>query len=433
MPSTTYLALESIQGFLDPQEYEAAYSEALSQAMKDILGGDRASTVLILPPDGTRLHSGAGRLTDLAVSRIGPRLAGIMPALGTHLPMSSEEIKRMFPGSPLDKFLVHDWRNDVVELGRIEGAFLARASQGAVDYDWPAQVNKALLSPGLGMVISIGQVVPHEVAGMANHAKNLFVGAGGKEGIDKSHFAGAAFGMERVMGRLDNPVRALFDEALARWGSSMPPVLWALTVVAATPGGGVGLKGLYLGTGRDCLERAAAMARRANITELPRPIRKAVAYLDPTEYRSTWLGNKAIYRTRMAMADEGELLVLAPGLETFGEDKGIDALIRRYGYRGRETTLAAVKERPDLAASLSAAAHLMHGSTDGRFSVRYCPGRGVSRAEIESVGFKWGDLDEALSLYDPARLSTGYNAIGGEEIFFIPNPALGLWSVEGRL
>jgi nickel-dependent lactate racemase len=432
MGSKTYLALVNRDDSAASPDIDGAFEAAFSAAIEDIIGKRPDASALILPPDATRLHSGAGRFTDIASRVLGKRLAGIMPALGTHKPMDGDEIARMFPGSPADKFLVHDWRNDVTELGRLEGEFVERVSGGAVSYDWPAQVNKRLIRGDLGLVVSIGQVVPHEVAGMANHAKNVFVGSGGKEGIDKSHFAGAAYGMERIMGRTDNPVRALFDEALERWNSSLPPVLYVLSVVGPGPDRGLRVRGLFVGTGRDCFERAAELSREFNLDMLDRPVRKAVVYLDPDEYRSTWLGNKAVYRTRMAMADGGELLILAPGLRGFGEDRGIDALIRRYGYRDRATVLSLVKREPDLAASLSAAAHLIHGCPEGRFTVRYCPGPGLSRAEIEKAGFSSGSLEEALKAYPVDDLATGWNEIRGEEIFFVPNPALGLWTLRSR-
>jgi nickel-dependent lactate racemase len=296
------------------------------------------------------------------------------------------------------------------------------------------------------MIVSLGQVVPHEVVGMANHAKNIFVGTGGKEAIDKSHFAGAAYGMERMMGRADTPVRAMFDEGLRRSAGKLPPILWALTVLSARseteasdnkPRGSPALRGLYCGFGRECFEQAAALSREVNVDLLDEPVRKAVVYLEPEEFRTTWLGNKAVYRTRMAMADGGELLIIAPGLERFGEDMGIDALIRKFGYRPAKIVQEKIAANDELANSLSAAAHLIHGSSEGRFTVRYCPGPGVRRREIESVGYEWGDINEAMARYDVHKLTMGWNtgngAIGnakGERFFFVPNPALGLWSLR---
>jgi nickel-dependent lactate racemase len=446
----TYVRSGGPQADLSDKELDGLFSGALARVLADIGGSPK---VLVLPPDITRFYSRAGFFTDLACRELGKSGAGadmtVMPALGTHMAMTKEELGRMFPRTPLDKFRVHNWRNDVVELGRIEADWVEKVSAGAVRYDWPVQVNRLLRDGGFSLILSIGQVVPHEVIGMANHAKNLFVGTGGKEAIDKSHFAGAAYGMERMMGRADTPVRAMFDEGFRRFGDQLPPVLWVLTVIGPRsgqetaegpaenqqPGGGSSLavRGLFVGFGRECFTEAAALAREVNVDILDEPVKKAVVYLEPEEFRTTWLGNKAIYRTRMAMADNGELVILAPGLERFGEDRDIDALIRAHGYRPAAVIRERVRGNQELAANLSAAAHLIHGSSEGRFTVRYCPGPGVSRAEIESAGYEWGSLDEALARYNPAALRLGWNtAQGGERIFFVPNPALGLWAERKR-
>jgi nickel-dependent lactate racemase len=342
----------------------------------------------------------------------------------------------MFPDVPASLFLGHDWRSDVVELARINSEWIERTTFGAVSYDWPVQVNKLLRDGGFDLIVSLGQVVPHEVVGMANHAKNLFVGTGGKEAIDKSHFAGAAYGMEKMMGRADTPVRAMFDEGLRLSDGMLPPVLYALTVISARSEteacrGSLAMRGLFCGFGRGCFEEAAALSRQVNVDLLDKPIHKAVVYLEPEEFRTTWLGNKAVYRTRMAMADKGELLIIAPGLERFGEDMGIDALIRKHGYRPSKVIKEKTGKDPELANNLSAAAHLIHGSSEGRFTIRYCPGPGLSRQEIESVGFEWGDIDAAMARYYVHKLATGWNTgSDGERFFFVPNPALGLWALR---
>ena len=411
-------------------EIDELFSKALSDALKQAKG---SSPVLILPPDITRFYSRGGFLTDLAARELGGRLGAVMPALGTHMAMTGEEIKRMFPGTPPDKFHVHDWRNDVITLGRLEKKWVENITEGKARYDWPVQVNKLLVEGGFSMIISPGQVVPHEVVGLANHTKNIFVGTGGKEAIDKSHFAGASYGMEKMMGKADTPVRALFDEGFRRFADQLPPILFALTVVGPRNDGSLAVRGLYIGFGRECFEEAAALSRQVNVNLLDEPIKKAVVYLEPEEFRTTWLGNKSVYRTRMAMADGGELLVLAPGLERFGEDMEVDRLIRKYGYRPGKVILELTEKEKEIAENLSVAAHLIHGSSEERFTVRYCPGPGVSREEIEAVGFEWGSLEEALNRYDVKKLKLGWNTLNdGEKIFFVPNPALGLWSERKR-
>jgi len=192
-------------------------------------------------------------------------------------------------------------------------------------------------------------------------------------------------------------------------------------------------RGLYIGDNYDAFKLASDLSLKVNFTVFEKPLSKVVVYLDPEEYKSTWLGNKSIYRTRMAMADKGELIVLAPGVKEFGEDKEIDRLIRKYGYKGTPATLKALDENKELQNNLSAAAHLIHGSSEGRFSITYCPGH-LTREEIESAGFRYGNLPEMIAKYNPEKLKEGINIMpDGEEIFYISNPAIGLWASKERL
>jgi nickel-dependent lactate racemase len=262
---------------------------------------------------------------------------------------------------------------------------------------------------------------------MANYNKNVFVGTGGPEGINKSHFLGAAYGMERIMGRADTPVRRVLNYASDHYASHLP-IVYIQTVIGREANGELVVRGLFIGDDVECFEKASELSLQVNFEMLDKPLKKVVVYLEPEEFKSTWLGNKSIYRTRMAIADQGELVVLAPGLKEFGEDREIDRLIRKYGYRTTPEILQAVKENAELEQNLSAAAHLIHGSTEGRFKVTYCPGF-ISRQEIESVHYEFGDLDEMIKRYDPSTLVDGFNRLpDGEEIFYISNPALGLWS-----
>jgi len=386
--------------------------------------------VLAIPPDFTRMHSQSGVLTEMAWQYYGESLSDILPALGTHKPMTDMEIATMFGATPRSLFRVHDWRNDVVTLGEVPGSFVYEVSEGKLDYTWPAQVNKLLRDGGHDLILSIGQIVPHEVVGMAGYNKNIFVGTGGSIGIHRSHFLGAVYGMERMMGRADTPVRRVLNYASDHFAKQLP-IVYVLTVVGKNAEGKLVIRGLCVGDDTECFELAAALSLQVNFKMMDREIKKAVVFLDPHEFKSTWLGNKAVYRTRMALADNAELIVLAPGVHEFGEDAAIDVLIRRYGYCGTPRTLEAVKEDPQLAGNLSAAAHLIHGSSEGRFTIRYCPGH-LTRQEIEAVHYQYGDLAEMTRKYDPETLKDGWNTIDGEEIFYISNPGLGLWAYEGR-
>ena len=390
--------------------------------------------VLILPPDITRFNSNAGELTAILYDLLTPAAeVDIMPTLGTHVPMTEDEIRAMYgPDIPLDRFHVHDWRNDVVHRGDVPGELISEWSEGKVDFPVRVEVNKILFT-GYDLILSVGQIVPHEVVGMANYTKNILVGVGGADTINKSHFLGAVFGMERMMGRIDTPVRRLFNYGVDTFLADLP-ITYVLTVMAKNAESGeMEMRGLYVGDDEATFTAAARLSQRVNLDLLDEPLKKVVVYLDPHEFKSTWLGNKSVYRTRMVIADQGDLIVLAPGLREFGEDKEIDRLIRKYGYSGTPATLQAVRENDDLRDNLSAAAHLIHGSSEGRFRITYCPGPGVSLEEIRSVGFEAADLDAMMKRYNPEALRDGPNVMpDGEEIFYISNPALGLWALRSQ-
>lgn len=385
---------------------------------------------LLLPPDITRGHAMAGPIVQILYKMLTPGcVVDIMPALGTHIPMADCELSRMFGNDiPADRFFAHDWRKDVVKIGEVPADFVRHVSDGLVDYSINVEINRRLLDESYDLIVSIGQVVPHEVVGMANYTKNILVGCGGKDIIDKSHFIGAVYGMERLMGKDHSPVRKVFDYAEEKFLSNLP--LQYILTVTSTVNGETILNGLFVGRGRKLFEEAVNLSQKKNLDLLDEPLKKVVVYLDPDEFRSTWLGNKAIYRTRMAIADGGELIRLAPGLRQFGEDKFIDDLIREYGYVGSRRILELVEENEDLRNNLSAAAHLIHGSSEGRFKIIYAPGH-LLEEQIEAVNFDYMPLDKALETYNPSKLQDGFNTLdNGEEVFYISNPALELWALK---
>ena len=406
------------------EELRNALQDAFSDCIADL------RKVLLLVPDYTRYHSDAGRIANMIYHMLEKTCrVDLLEAVGTHFAMSDEQLESMYGDIPKDRFIVHNWRRDVVKIGQVPKDYVAEVSEGVFCEPIDVEVSKHFYE-GYDLILSIGQVVPHEVVGMANHSKNIFVGCGGSSMISSSHILGAFYGMEKMMGRDHSPVRKVFDYAAEHFLGDLP-ICYALTVTTA-PGGVINLHGLFIGSERSYFEKAVALSQEKNLIFVDRPIKKIVAYLPGSEFKTTWVGNKAVYRTRMAIADGGELIVLAPGIETFGEDPDNDVLIRKYGYCGREKVIELCRTQSDLGANLSAAAHLIHGSSDGRFSITYCV-RNVTREEIEGVHFKYMPYDEAVKRYDPAVLQDGWNTLpDGEEIYFVPNPALGLWADKNR-
>ncbi len=410
-------------------EYENGIpAEELREALKKSLEGRNLKKVLILPPDYTRMYSGAGKITAIYYELLKDTCqVDIMPALGTHVPMTKEEWVAFFgEGVPFDRMIVHNWRTDVVKLGEVPAAFVSEVSEGLVNNSIDVEVNRCIMDKSYDLILSIGQVVPHEVVGMANYSKNIFVGCGGSSMINSSHMLGAFYGMERIMGKDFSPVRRVFDYAQEHFLKDVP-LVYVLTTTT-NQGDEVTIHGLYIGSDRAPFEAAVKKSQEINLTHMKERLKKVVVYLDPREFKSTWLGNKAIYRTRMAIADGGELIILAPAVAHFGEDAENDKLIRKYGYVGRENVLKLVDapENEDLRENLSVAAHLIHGSSDGRFKITYCAGK-LTEEEVRGAAFNYAPYEEMAAKYDPAKLTDGFNTVDGEEIFYISNPALGLW------
>ncbi|WP_448249969.1 lactate racemase domain-containing protein [Thalassotalea agariperforans] len=392
-----------------------------------------AKNILILPPDITRFYSKAGFITSYLYEQLKDQAEiYFLPALGTHEPMPDHEIDVMFGKDiPKELFLPHYWRTDVVKLGEITSKRMMELSDNKLDCTMEVGVNKLLLDTKWDLIISVGQIVPHEVIGMANYTKNILVGTGGEDTIHKSHFLGAVYGMERIMGRTYTPVRKALNEGFDEFLRHLP-IEFILTVLGKKDDK-LALQGVYCGNQDETYEEACKLSQQLNLNLLDKPIKKAIVFLEPAEFKTTWLGNKAIYRTRMAMADDGELIILAPGLHRFGEDLEIDGLIRKFGYKTTDETLEAVKNNPELSSNLSAAAHLIHGTADERFNVTYCPGDGLTKEEVELVNYQYCHFDEMNKRYPLDKLKNGWNTMpDGEEVFYVSNPALGLWATEAK-
>jgi nickel-dependent lactate racemase len=392
--------------------------------------------VLLLPPDITRAHSGAGWITEKLYRAFSAEAeVHVIPALGQHVPHTPEQNRWMFGSIPEERILAHDWRNGVKTIGEVPGEFVREVSQGKADWPIPVSLNRLLLEGGWDLILNIGHVVPHEVLGFANHNKNYFIGLGGKLTICASHMMAACCGIENNLGNLVTPLRACFNKAEADYLAHLPDAYFQV-VMAYNDSGELVHTGAYAGDDLETYMTAARASRKRNITVVP-PLKKVIAVMQGDEFYSTWVANKAIYRTRMAVADGGELLIIAPGLKRFGEQPEVDALIRKYGYCGTERVMREWRACPpdgDLRDLTHGTAHLIHGSSEGRFTITYAPGGGLTEAEIRGVNFNYAPMDAVTKRYNPSSLKNGFNTLpNGEEVYFIDTPSAGLWTREDRL
>jgi nickel-dependent lactate racemase len=388
--------------------------------------------VLLLPPDITRMHSGSGWITERFYD-IFSREADVhvIPTLGQHEPHTREQNAQMFGKIPHERIHPHDWRKGCVYLGDVPAESVKQESAGAADWALPIWLNTMLLREQWDLIINIGHVVPHEVLGYANHNKNYFIGLAGKELICKSHMAAACCGIENNLGNLLTPVRRCFNYAEEKFLGSLPDFYVQVTL-ARSPDGRLVHTGVFVGDDLETYLGAARQARAQNITTFDEPLKKVVCVMQGDEFFSTWVANKAVYRTRMALADGGELLIIAPGLKRFGEQPEVDAFIRKYGYCGTPKVMEMYQQNADMQDLAHATAHLIHGSSEGRFRITYAPGH-LTKAEVEQVNFGYADLAETLKKYPIDTLKEGFNDVGGERIYFIPTPSAGLWSTKDKL
>ncbi len=389
--------------------------------------------VLLLPPDITRMHSGAGRLTEMLYKLLsGEADVHVIPTLGQHVPHTPEENRQMFGSIPNERIHAHDWRGGCVDVGEVSGRFMDEASQGAADWSLPIVLNRMLIKEPWDLIINIGHVVPHEVLGFANHNKNYFIGLGGKDLICAAHMAAASCGIENNLGNLITPLRACFNRAEDEFLGELPD-LYVQVVLARNERDQLVHTGVYVGDDLETYLSAARQSREQNITLFDEPVQKIVCVMQGDEFFSTWVANKSIYRTRMALADGGELVVIAPGLKRFGEQPEVDAFIRKYGYVGTPRIMDGYKRNADMQDLAHATAHLMHGSSEGRFSVTYAPGH-LTKAEIEGVNFRYADIHETIARYRPEMSKQGWNTTADcERFYFIPTPSTGLWATREKL
>jgi nickel-dependent lactate racemase len=389
--------------------------------------------VLLLPPDITRMHSGAGRVTEILYKLLADEAeVHVIPTLGQHVPHTPAENRQMFGSIHNERIHAHDWRGGCVRLGELSAEFVEQTTLGAADWPMPVVLNRSLMEDPWDWIINVGHVVPHEVLGFANHNKNYFIGLAGKEMICAAHLAAASCGIENNLGNLVTPVRACFNQAEQEYLGQLPD-LYVQLVMARNDSGKLVHTGVYVGDDLETYLGAARQSREQNITVFDEPVPKIVCVMQGDEFFSTWVANKAVYRTRMVLADGGELVIIAPGLKRFGEQPEVDTFIRKYGYVGTLRVMDMYRQNLDMQDLAHATAHLIHGSSEDRFTITYAPGF-LTKEEIEGVNFRYAELNATVDRYRPEQCQEGWNTTAdGERFYFIPTPSAGLWATREKL
>ncbi len=307
------------------------------------------------------------------------------------------------------------------------------ATQGAADWPIPIVLNRMLMEEPWDLIINVGHVVPHEVLGFANHNKNYFIGLGGKDLICAAHMAAACCGIENNLGNLITPVRACFNRAEDEYLGNLPD-LYVQVVLARNERDQLVHTGVYVGDDLETYLAAARQSREQNITVFDEPVEKIVCVMQGDEFFSTWVANKAVYRTRMALADGGELVVIAPGLKRFGEQPEVDAFIRKYGYVGTPRVMEQYRQNADMQDLAHATAHLIHGSSEGRFNDHVRAGPSVARRKSKASTSATPTSTTRSPATGPTECKQGWNTTAdGERFYFIPTPSAGLWATREKL
>ncbi len=371
--------------------------EVLSDFIAELSIDIKAKKIAIVAPDYSRLASQSGIIADALLRHFGERIAAILPALGTHVAMSKEEKREVFSTFSPNQFIDHDFLNNVNHVGTIPKGDVEEATEIDDLYELPFYVNSSLIDGSFDLLISVAQLLPHEVIGISGGSKNILIGLGGRPTIEVSHYVSALWGIERTLGNPETPLRRLLNRGLEMLLQKSPPILFLNTVL--NPNKQADRRLIHIGAGLVTKDQpidstfasAAQVAVETNIFDLKAKFNEVIAYLEPKIYRSTWIGNKAIYRSRLLIADNATLRVVAPGVDRFGEDPSIDDTLRRYGYRGYEA-IRQMKVDGALDGNLAAAAHILHSSTFDRFKVEYVAPK-LGREEMEAVGFLYGEGD----------------------------------------
>jgi nickel-dependent lactate racemase len=293
--------------------------------------------VLVIIPDGTRTAPLPRMFRLLCETLLGHAAAlDFLIALGTHQPMSQEQISKRLGVQPEEWTTTlagvhvynHEWNKSetFVTLGTISAEEVEAISGGMLCQPVPVRINRLVTQ--YDQIIICGPVFPHEVVGFSGGNKYFFPGISGPELIDLSHWLGALITSYQIIGTPGiTPVRALINRAASLIAA--PRLCLAMVVAPGT----LGLAGLYAGTPEVAWAEAASLSAKVHITYVDQPFKRVLSIM-PTMYDDIWTAAKGMYKLEPVIADGGEVVIYAPHITEFSYTHG--KLLAEIGYHTRD-------------------------------------------------------------------------------------------------
>ncbi len=295
----------------------------------------RGKRVLLIVPDGTRTAP-VGLLFQTLHRQIGSvtKALDVLIALGTHQPMSEAAICERLEIS-LDQrragyrnvqFFNHAWDNpaSLQQVGTLTAAEVSQLTDGLFSMDVPVEVNRLVFD--YDRVVIIGPVFPHEVVGFSGGNKYLFPGVGGPKILNFFHWLGAVVTNPMIIGNKRTPVRKIVDRA----GAMVKVDKLCFCMVVAP---NKHLAGLFAGSPESAWDKASDLSRQIHITYKEKPFHTILSCA-PSMYDELWTAGKCMYKLEPVLADDGELIIYAPHLNTVCVSHGKH--IEDIGYHCRD-------------------------------------------------------------------------------------------------
>jgi nickel-dependent lactate racemase len=379
---------QNLLGIFSPSsmKIEKSEEEIIEEAFAHPIGSDPLSTllqgcekVLIVADDYTRttpiqkiLPRLTSELEDFGIESEGIK---ILVALGTHRPMTKEEMERKFGKGILERYSVlnHNWW-DSSQL-----SYLGETERGT-----PIFVNR--MAKEVDLIIGIGQIVPHRVSGLSGGGNIVQPGICGEETTGKTHWLSAQFKGSEILGKIENPVKEEIERVAQKAG-----LKWIVNTIQDGTGR---LIKVVAGDPVQAYRKGALNSLEVYQTKLPQEADILIADSHPYD-SDLWLAAKGIYAAELAVKQGGVVILITLCPEGISPSH---PEVLESGYQTFDEVNQ--KVRKGMMQKLTVAAHLVHVGRvikERARGILVCPG--ISKMETEKLGFLYArDPQEALEI-----------------------------------